>query len=167
VKLDANDHKEEFSLAYVHAVAAAAGFCSDRPSRDYGVDLRITGAGPRRCRSYPTLDLQVKATSGDVVRDERVVLSLPVTNYDDLRWDGNRSAPFILVAVVVPASLEDWVAETEAELAMRRCGYWCSLRGMPPTSNTTTVDVSLPRSQRFCTRELEHLMSRIDVTGDI
>ncbi len=167
VKLDENDHKEEFSWAYVHAVAAAAGFCTDRPGRDYGVDVRITGAGPRRCRSYPTLDVQVKATSGDVVRDDGIVYSLPVKNYDDLRWAGHRSAPFILVVVVVPACVDDWVVETEAQLAMRRCGYWRSLRGMHERANTATVNVVVPRSQPFWTLGLQELMGHIDATGDI
>lgn len=167
MKLDANDHKEEFSLAYIHAVAAAAGFCTDKPGRDYGVDLRITGAGPRRCASYPTLDLQVKATSGDVVKGDEIVFPLPVKNYDDLRWAGGRSAPFLLVVVIVPVASGDWVAETEEELAMRRCGYWVSLRGMPKTSNTATIDIVLPRSQPFWTPGLEELMIRINETGDI
>lgn len=167
MKLDASHHTEEFSLAYVNAVAAAAGFWMNIVRQDYGMDVVICSAGPRRCPSYPRLDVQLKGTSDYTIKDEHVVFPLPVDNYEDLRFDGPRSLPRILVVVLVPTSSDEWVNESEEELAMRRCGYWMDLAGLPPKPNTATVSVYLPYAQRFCTRELEALMSRIKDTGEI
>jgi hypothetical protein len=57
--------------------------------------------------------------------------------------------PRILVVVLVPENLVDWLVQSEDELSMRHCGYWVSLRGQPETVNATTVTVELPRSNQF------------------
>jgi hypothetical protein len=44
---------------------------------------------------------------------------------------------------------------------MRRCGYWLSLRGAPPTNNETAITVKIPRIQVFDVAGLTKLMAEI------
>jgi Domain of unknown function (DUF4365) len=73
----------------------------------------------------------------------------------------NVLVPRILVVVLVPDCLEDWLQQSEAEMCMRNCAYWMSLRGMPETQNTATVTVALPRSNQFTVQALKSMIQRI------
>ncbi|MEC4813815.1 MAG: DUF4365 domain-containing protein [Scytonema sp. PMC 1069.18] len=44
---------------------------------------------------------------------------------------------------------------------MKRCAYWVSIRGQPPTENQSTVTVYLPRQNIFSVEVLQALMQRI------
>ena len=85
---------------------------------------------------------------------------MKLKNYDDLR-PTDVLVPRILIVVLVPGSLTDWLNHSEQELAMRNCGYWLSLRGEPATNNTTNVTVNIPRASQFRVAELERIMQRI------
>ena len=65
--------------------------------------------------------------------------------------------------VTVPEDLNDWLNHSEQELAIRKCGYWLSLRGEPATTNTTSVTVRMPRSNQFTVAELQGIMQRIGI----
>ena len=94
---------------------------------------------------------------------EEATFSFPVTrkNYDELR-PSHVAVPRILVVMLVPDKLEDWLNHTERELAIRRCTYWMSLREMPETTNETSVTVAIPRINLFSVDGLRSMMSRID-----
>lgn len=61
----------------------------------------------------------------------------------------------------VPDDLPDWIMHSEHELVMRRCGYWVSLRGLPPSDNASSQTVEIPRNQRFDVASLQAMMERI------
>jgi hypothetical protein len=42
-----------------------------------------------------------------------------------------------------------WLDQSPEELTLRHCAYWLSLKGYPPTPNTTTVRVSIPLANVF------------------
>lgn len=44
---------------------------------------------------------------------------------------------------------------------MRRCGYWVSLRGLPPSQNETGQTVQIPRRQMFTVPSLQGILQRI------
>jgi len=69
--------------------------------------------------------------------------------------------PRILIVLVLPENLADWLQQSEEELCLRYCAYWVSLRGMSETQNTTTVTISLPRSNQFTATALQSIMQRI------
>jgi len=73
--------------------------------------------------------------------------------------------PRILVVVLVPENLADWLVHSEDELSMRHCGYWVSLRGQLETSNATTVTVELPRSNQFTVEAVVSMFQRISNGG--
>lgn len=158
--MEVNQQKELFSKAYVRAVAAVAGFSVDRLELDFNsIDLQITAGSGEGSICFPELKLQLKCTSRDVIDGDRIRFPLKVKNYNDLRR--NVLVPRILVVVLVPDNLEDWMQQSEAEMCMRYCGYWISLRGMPETQNTTTVTVSLPRSNQFTVQTLKSMIQSI------
>ena len=69
--------------------------------------------------------------------------------------------PRILVVVLIPETPEDWLTQSEAELCIRGCGYWISLRGKPKTQNTNAVTVAIPRTNQFTVAALQSIMERI------
>jgi hypothetical protein len=108
----------------------------------------------------PRLELQLKCTSQDVLREDGVHFPLSIKNYDDLRAD-DVLVPRILVVVTVPHSLTDWLVHSEEQLLIRRRGYYLSLRGLPAVENQETVTVTLPRRNRLTVEALTALMNSI------
>ena len=153
--VDDNDRKERFSLAYISAVAAHAGYQIAVPPIDKD---SVDGISVGDEEGRPRIEFQAKATSRNVLRGTHLTFRIPRKNYDDLRsvslW------PLILIVVVLPPEDVDWLAHSEDELRMRRCGYWLSLAGRPATMNRHTVSVRIPRSQVFDTAQLRELMGR-------
>jgi len=152
---------EQFGRAYVQAVAASVSCHATRPEvDDDSVDLvfmRRTLVGPIRS---PRFDAQLKTAARDPLSQPTFPVELTIKNYDELRA-ADFSVPRILIVVVVPPVLGDWLNHTEHELAMRRCGYWISLRGEPTVMNTTSRTVQLDRTQRFDTAGLDAILTRL------
>jgi hypothetical protein len=157
-----NDLKEGFSHAYVRAVAHAAGYFVQEANRSYdgdGIDISIMHRGPGGVVRSPKLDLQLKATEHPVTADP-FSFPLDVKNYDELRSE-ELQVPRMLVAVVVPKNIAEWVSASEQELVMRHCGYWLNLRGSPSTENTSTISVKIPRANLFHVPSLKTIMEHI------
>lgn len=159
---DTNNIKSEFGGAYVRAVAHAAGYFVQEASRMMdadGVDYTVFERGTRGQMRSPRVDVQLKTTQLGP-DGSALVVDLPVKNYNELRAYGYQT-PRILVVVVVPSDPQDWIVATEDQLAMKRCGYWQSLRGQPDTTNTATVRVQIPRTNQFHVQQLRSLMALV------
>lgn len=158
--MDISQRKEQFSIAYVRAVASVAGFSISTPGvDDDSVDMTLSGRIVEGVPSRPKVNLQLKCTSEDVLRERELVYPLKRKNYDELRLTGIH-VPRLLVVVHVPESDEEWLRHTEDELAMRRCGYWATLLGEPETNNTRSIRVRTPRVNVFDVAGLRSLMGR-------
>lgn len=160
--MDPKKQKEQFSNAYVRAVASVAG-CSatipevDEDSIDLILKKKLT---PDYEYRFPQIDIQVKCTSQhDVITDKNIIFSLKIKNYDELRQKS--LVPRFLVVVVVPELVEDWLYQNEEQMILKKCGYWLSLKGMKEKPNTSTVDVYIPRDQSFTVNQLVDLMNKI------
>jgi Domain of unknown function (DUF4365) len=166
--MDRNAHKEEFSYAYIHAVAAAAGYSCANATRLVdleGIDITITALGFLGTRRCPRIDLQVKCTSRtDIVHDDCIKYPLEVPAYKKLIFD-DPTIPYFLVVVLVPDSLEDWLIHSENELLLRHCGYWKSLAGEPETRNTDNITVQVPRTNLFTPEALKGFMRSLGAGG--
>lgn len=163
--MDLSQQKEQFSFAYVRAVAAATGFGVSEPSvDDDSIDLMIASRSTSGTVKRPRLELQVKCTEGGLLINESFNYPLKIKNYDDLR-DPDVLVPRVLVVVRVPAEVDQWTEPSDEQLILRRCGYWASLRGMDATKNGTTVSISLLRTNRFAVQELRAMMQRIEQGG--
>jgi hypothetical protein len=163
--MDVNQRKEQFSNAYVRAVASVAGYALYKPDvDDDSIDWGIADRGGRGTLRSPKVELQLKCSGRDILTDEDLRFPLKVKNYNELRHE-NYQVPRILVVVLVPGRIEEWLKHSEESLAMHHCGYWRSLRGRPDTDNASTVTVRVPRSQQFTVESLTSIMDRIREGG--
>ena len=155
--MNLNEQKELFSLAYIRAVAACAGYQTIRPELDNdSVDGMLIADFGRR----PRIDFQAKATSQQIVRGENIHFALPIKNYDDLRADTRTSR--ILIVVLMPEEKRQWLTQTQEQLCLRHCGYWISLEGHQMVSNTTSVTVHIPLDNMFNVEQLVDLMTKVE-----
>ena len=149
-----NSRMEQLSLAYIRAVAADAGYQVHRPETDFdSVDGFLTSDVGGRAR----IDFQAKATTRDIVQAGSIRFPLPIKNYDDLRAD--TMVPRILIVLLMPECDDNWLAQTDEKLCLRRCTYWLSLAGMPPSSNASSVTVHIPVANAFDRTQLDDLMN--------
>lgn len=163
--MDLSQRKQQFSFAYIRAVAAAAGYAVSEPSvDDESIDLMVASRGTSGAVKRPRLEVQVKCTVDTVLTEEAFSYALKLKNYDDLR-DPDVLVPRILVVVRVPENVEEWTEASDQELLLRHCGYWLSLRGMDATTNTTSVTLTLPRANQFTPAALTEMMARISDGG--
>ncbi len=160
-----NEQKQQLSVAYVHAVAARAGYTCQVQYVDMdSVDVIISASGRVHDQSVilsPRLAVQLKASSSLTLKPDHVMFPLPRKNFDDLRRD--TLVPLILVVLVLPKDPAQWLEQTEEGMISRRCAYWTSLRGSAETRNFRTVSVRLPRSQVFSVNQVQDMMHRISL----
>ena len=159
--MDLSDQKERFSLGYVHAVAAVAGFDMTEPRVDKdSIDVTLsshTGVRPR-------LDLQVKCTARiQVPKGDKFPFRLSAKNYNELRLD-NVITPRLLVTVLVPPDLESWLSQSRSEMTLRHCGYWLSLASMP-LRNESQITVQMPTENVLTPVALRKLMDTLGKGG--
>ncbi len=66
--MDINQQKEQFSITYIRAIAAVAGYSLYRPEIDNdSVDLGIVARGGTGIILSPRLELQLKCTARDIL----------------------------------------------------------------------------------------------------
>jgi len=160
--------EESLSLAYIQAVAGMCGLTWSWPQHDLGIDITLDVVAERNGRRGPSgfkLDIQAKSTTDFVRTEHEVKYDLRRKNYDDLR-DASARIPRILVLLLLPSEKLDWLATTEDALVLRHCAYWLSLKGAPPTANSWTVRVTLPRSNLFTVQTLHSMMEGIQQGRD-
>ena len=132
--MDENMQKSRFSLAYIEAVASRAGQAVEETRVDFdSVDGAFVSDFGRR----PRVEFQAKATSKDVVNGDKIHFPLSRKNYDELRLDAIN--PRILIVLLMPDCIEQWLSQSNDELCLRRCAYWMSLKGEPESSNAYSV----------------------------
>jgi hypothetical protein len=163
-----NQRQEALSRAYVHAVAAMAGFSRTARATDYGIDLSLYAVARRGSRYVETgivLDVQVKSTTRAGRELNTICYDLDVKANDDLR-DPAAHIPLILVLVVLPVDPADWLSQTEEGLTIRRCAYWQSLAGRGPTSRGRTVRLRIPRANVFSSSALADIFKHLGARGE-
>lgn len=155
-----NEQKQQLSVAYVHAVAARAGYaCQATIVDDDSVDVTIAAKGRVHEESVllsPRLEVQLKASSQSILREKDVAFPLPVKNYEELRCE--TMVPRLLIVFLLPDDPGDWLVLTEDQMITKRCAYWLSLLGSPDTKNKTTVTVHLPRTNNLSVEGLCTMM---------
>ncbi len=163
IVLDSSAQKEQFSKAYFRAVAAVAGFAVAEPDPDEdSIDFTLSEKGDGGILRRPKLDVQVKSTAREIVSDGELRFPLKIKNYHELRPPmEDLMVPRILVVVIIPSDIGEWLEHSEEQLALRHCGYWVCLMGQPEKSNTDNVTVSISRTQQFTAEVLREIMDRV------
>ena len=158
--MDLNQQKEQFSLAYVHAVAACAGYQLELPSsqRD-GIDGHISSD----IGLSPIIQFQAKSSARDLLRDDGVHFPLPITNFRTLQKDTKNKR--ILIVVMLPEDPAEWMLRDNKQLCLRGSGYWVSVRDQDDSANKETVTVLVPSANPFDIDQLRMMMQQ-DEVGD-
>ncbi len=151
--MSVSQRMEQFSRAYVQAVAAVAGVNVLQWSvDDDSIDIGFGVKNKHRAR----LEAQLKCTYAHGMKDDGLAFPLSLKNYDDLRADV--IVPRILVVAVVPSDPREWLEQTREQLVLRRCAWWTSLHGAPDTENETKVTVRLLPDKVFTPEALQSLL---------
>ena len=93
------------------------------------------------------VDFQLKSATDYEFRGTDIIYDLRVEDYNRLIQD--RDIPRVLILFVMPGDEAEWLAQSPAELCLRRCAYWKSLMGENFSSNRSTVRVSVPQANVF------------------
>jgi hypothetical protein len=158
-----NEQKQQLSVAYVHAVAARAGYaCQVINIDDDSVDVQLAARGIVHHKAVlrsPKLDVQLKATAQASLKHDHLAFPLPVKNYNDLREEA--LVPRLLVVLLLPDDDRLWLEQSEDQMISRSCAYWSTLFGQPETNNQSSVTIHLPRHQRFTVDALRAVMEKV------
>lgn len=160
----ATDLMEQFQVATVMAVAAAAGCTWSVPSIDEGIDMMLTHRSPSHRFGEARLELQLKATHQLAnLHEDRVTARMSKDRHDLFR------APDVIIhrIVVVHSQAENpanWLEARSDGVMLRGPLYWVSLAG-EPASDADQVTISAPRANIFDDRALCEIMGRIGQGG--
>jgi len=66
----------------------------------------------------------------------------------------------VLVVMFLPTDPNQWLTHTDEQLISRRCAYWGSLYGAPPSTNETSQTVYVPRANALSVTGLLDLLTR-------
>lgn len=159
-KLRHNQCKEQFSIAYVHAVATAAQCSlSDPKVDDEKVDVTIRQTANHLLYDAAAVDVQLKATERPIMHNDGLHFSMPTAHFDALRSVRTYN-PKILVVMQVPVEPAAWLSFSETGIHMQHKAYWVNLRGLAQvvTADTTVV---VPKDNVFDPEQLLDMLHRI------
>ena len=151
-----NDIKAELSYAYLHAVAARAGFGCEytgRHSDNAGVDAYVRvreSLAQNAVNTKFVFEVQLKASSKPAILESgRYSFWLDeVARYDNLRLRTS-PLPTLLVVLFLPEDSSLWLHHNEDMLIARRCAYWVSLWDAPPRAATRADRRYISHRQTF------------------
>lgn len=166
-QLPLNERKQQFSLAFVRMVTAAAGCSVKSHSTDYdGVDITIASSAEYEKFYCPQFELQVKCTAQvGVERDDVVAWRMeagPLQRLINLK----RYCPAYLGVLVVPEDPEEWLDQDETRLVSQSRMYWQRAADLGTlTGNAASKTVYLPKDNLFDVRQLRGIMRTIGDGG--
>jgi Domain of unknown function (DUF4365) len=160
---DSNSLQGDFGETWLRVVAAGCDLLHGRPTTlDLEkADVELVRRGQWSGTWHPTVKAQVKTTVELREDSDHFVYDLDVETYDVLRRD-NQSVRRVLVVIRMPRRAEK-VKLLRSGTLLNGHGAWVSLEGFPPTSNTSTIAVELPRANTLDRAGLERLLTTYGV----
>ncbi|MBX8689179.1 DUF4365 domain-containing protein [Mycobacterium sp. 20091114027_K0903767] len=154
--------KEQLSVAYIEMLTAAAGCSILDYSVDFdAIDISIRSSVEYTHRHGPQLDVQLKCTSQDVVRQNHVSWRIDERSHK-LLTSKKRSCPIILALLIVPGDHNTWLDHDETRLLTESVMYWIpgvDIAAYPAGQETMTVEI--PRENRLTRESLLGIMHEI------
>src|SRR5437016_4383997 len=129
--MDPNEQKQQLSIAYLHAVASAAGFALQGSFvDDDSVDRTVVARGwvhPKSVLRSPKIDVQLKSVSREPLKtvEESFVFRVSKKNYDELRH--RALVPRLLVVLLLPTDARQWIEQNDERMLSRYAAYYVSL----------------------------------------
>lgn len=159
--------KEGLSRAYALAVGYKAGMnCQVGFGFDYKVDgsyreVEVLHNGERVDSGFQ-IDFQLKATKNLTIKETEVSYDLDASTYNDL-VKTTRAIPRLLVVLKLPEEESEWLEISEDNTILKNCAWYISLKGLPPTQNTSKKTIKIPRDQILTPETLTELMETVKV----
>ncbi len=143
--------KEQFSRAYIHAMAAHEGYTLGDWNYDGdGVDVSLKRGGQQ-------LDVQLKCTRKLRRTSEGYSFALDIKTYEKLR-DINRSVPGYLFVMTVPQDLSEWLEiVADRNLILNSAAYYSQIQDSPAVDTTTTTAITIPFRNRIDSQALHEM----------
>jgi hypothetical protein len=160
--------KQQFSLAFVSVVVAAAGYWIKHHTTDYdGVDITIVSSAEYEIYHGAEFELQVKCTSrSDLLRSDHLAWTMEARPYRKL-INPKRFLSAYLGVLVVPEDVESWLEQDEDGLITRSRMYWQRAKLLEELSpDQVSKTVRIPRSNLFDVAHLRDIMEAIGEGGD-
>ncbi|MGW4892834.1 DUF4365 domain-containing protein [Kitasatospora sp. NPDC004240] len=153
---------ETLQVGYLHAVAAAAGCSLSQPFPDNGIDWQVShGSRTHLVDDEVTVKIQLKATQQVAPAPAGPHFSFTLDNAHLRKLARERVAvPRILVVMLLPRRVDDWLLARPDALELRHCCYWVNLAGHPVTGRQRT-NVRVPTAKVFDDRALRDIMARV------
>ncbi|WP_220015192.1 DUF4365 domain-containing protein [Clavibacter michiganensis] len=152
------DHKEQFQVGLVRAIAAASGAIVMTSSIDDGIDLELVHKSPSHARDEARIQVQLKATTSRPTR-VGVPASLEKKRYNALNIT-DPSIHKILIVMMIPSTQRDWIRFTDEQILLRKQSYWVNLAGLPNATGGKKRAVA-PFTQLFDDVALCAMMARV------
>ncbi|HJK82235.1 MAG TPA: DUF4365 domain-containing protein [Methanocorpusculum sp.] len=161
--LDLSAQKDQFGIAYLHAVASVCGYALEHPAVDYdSIDVRFVRGkhlmDPNVVKSDPSIKVQLKTTSQNIFRGDVISFPVSIKNYNDLR--ANNCDPAILIVIHLPEDPTEWIMYQDQKILQAE-GYYYSLRGLPQLQNSSSVTLTIPKTNTFTPDTLHDMMTKI------
>jgi hypothetical protein len=153
--------KEQFSRAYIGAIASRLGINSAKPDvDDDSVDLTLIGKGyENHFFQNPNIDIQLKCTANGNIHEGVLRFSLKKKNYNDLRII-NCCHPRYLFILLVPRNIDEWLTLDSDHMILRNMCYYISLKGYPVSENRNTVSIAIPIENRITCSTMMQIMEK-------
>ncbi|MGL5943325.1 MAG: DUF4365 domain-containing protein [Waterburya sp.] len=146
--MDTNTRKEEFSYGYLKTIGAKSGIAIENHGRsidNQGIDIQAVYAGKLDNIHTPRIDAQVKCTSQDIEKEDYIHFPLETKAYE-LLINPFVYNPIILIVVLVPKNLNEWVNINNEQTVIKKCAYWISLKGKKPSTNKNIITVKISKN---------------------
>ncbi|MGW8728382.1 DUF4365 domain-containing protein [Streptomyces sp. NPDC055808] len=151
---------------YLRAVAAAAGCTMAKPEPDDGIDWKLSHTSElHTADSQIDLKIQLKSTWTSAPNPANGFVSVNLSNNRlKLLAQTQVIVHRILVAMIVPEEVAEWVEASHDIFKLRHCAYWRSVTGVQPSGKTYTA-VRVSTSQIFDDVSLCGIMERLGKGG--
>jgi hypothetical protein len=167
-----NNSRAELSHAYLHALAATAGFnCSYEENRDLDASCTTARLDIREQLDpqSPLREFRLEFHLLAMIRQPTAVRSkipcaLEVDLYDRLR-NTSAAVPRFMALLCLPEDPDSCLSLSAEDLIARRCGRWLCLRGAPETSDTVETTVRVPVWNVLTPEALREIARRVSLGG--
>ncbi len=167
--MDIERIKEDLSICYLKTIAAINGialeqFNHDEDSTDVVIKKVIEMPGGLLFNSQ--VSVQLKSTSSlsqYTINDKEITYKLKVKNYNDLC--SNAAMPSILGLFILPKDKNEWVNWNENDLLLKGQLFWIGLQGKAKSTNSGTVSVKIPLTNRLSKETIEDMLVKAAEEG--
>lgn len=163
--IDRSRSMETLQTAYLHAVVAAAGCSLSSPTPDNGVDWIVSHEGEHKVDPEPSIKVALKATQQLHPDPSGLHFKFSLTR---AHFDKLAASPVtltrLLIVMIVPSAMEDWITSTPIDFIMRHRCYWVNMEG-EKSNGKASQTVAVPTANVFDDEALCEILCEVGAGG--